>query len=129
MTREEILAMQPGDELNMKVAEEIMGGEIIKDKFLGYLERLVDPIEGGSVWSPVQPYSEDISVAQLVVNKMVELGYEHAIYWADLGGGKYTEAEVICKAALLAVLERHNLKEASDKILRQALGDKEKECT
>ncbi len=129
MEQEEILAMQPGDELNGKVAEAIMGDEIIKDKFLGYLERQVDPIDGGSVWSPVRPYSEDISVAELVVNKMVELGYKAAVSWADFGDGKYTEAEAICKAALLAVLEGHSLKEASGKIPRQTLGDEEKGCT
>jgi hypothetical protein len=128
MEQEEILAMQPGDELNRKIAEEVMGDKIIKDEFLGYLECLIDPIDGGFVWSPAKPYSEDVSAAELVVNKMVELGYKDAVCWADFGGGKYTEAEAICKAALLAVLEGHSLKEASDKILPQAPGDEEKGC-
>ena len=54
---------------------------------------------------------------------MIELGYEDAIYWADFGEGKYKEAEAICKAALLAVLEGGSSEEASDKIIRQALED------
>ena len=43
MTREEILAMQPCSELNMKVAEEVMGHTIIKDKVLGAMERTIYP--------------------------------------------------------------------------------------
>ncbi len=121
MIGEEILAMQPGSELNMKVAEKIMGHVITKDELFGYTERSVDPEDSSSVWSPVEPYSEDISTAESVVDKMVKLGYKDAIYWADFGGGKYTEAEAICKAALLAVLEV----EESDRILRQALGNEE----
>ena len=126
MTQEEVLAMQPGSELNIEVSEKIMGHITTKDEIFGYTERLVDPEEGSSIWSPVKPYSEDISVAELVVEKMIEMGYEDAIYWADFGDGKYTEPEAICKAALLAVIEGSNLKETSDKILRQALGDDEK---
>ena len=128
MTREEILAMQPGNELNMKVSEEVMGHIVTEDKTFGYMERTIHPKEGDSIWGPVKPYSEDISTAELVVDRMIEMGRKDAIHWADFGGGKYTEAEAICKAALLAVLEEHDLREASDKILRQALGDEDKRC-
>ena len=41
MTREEILAMQPGNELNMKVAEEVMGHPISKDDVFGLMERTI----------------------------------------------------------------------------------------
>jgi len=122
MTREEILSTQPGSELNIQVAQKIMGHVIIKDELLGHIERWVNSEDGSSVWSPVKHYSEDISTAESVVDKMVELGYKDAIHWTDFGGGKYTEAEAICKAALLALLQI----EQSDRILRQALGDEEK---
>lgn len=129
MTENEILAMKPGSELNAQVAEKIMGHVIAEDELLGYVERLVNPEGGDSIWSPLKRYSEDISVAELVVDKMVELGHEDAVCWADFGGGKYTEAEAICKAALLAVLAGPSSKEASDKILHQALGDEHKDNT
>ena|SRR3972149_2705349 len=126
MTQEEILAMQPGSELNMIVAEKIMGHIVTKDEIFGYMERAVDPEDGGSIWTMVKSYSEDISVAELVVDRMIEMGYEDAIYWADFGGGKYTEAEAICKAALLAVLEGGGLTDTPGKMTRQSPGDEEK---
>ena len=104
MTKEEILAMNPGLELNIKVAEEIIGHSVAKDDVFGYVERYTDE-EGESVWDTLQPYSEDISAAELVVKKMIDLGHDDAIYWADFGCGVYTEPEAICKAALLALLE------------------------
>ena len=123
MTKERILAMQPGMEMNIQVAEKVMGQVIIKDETFGYLERVVDPGDGSFVWAPVQPYSEDNTTAELVVDKMINKGYQEATHWADFGEGKYTRAEAICKAALLASLESASLIESSDKILRQALGD------
>jgi len=125
MTPEEILAMQPGSELNMKVAEKVMGHIVVNDETFGNMERW-DTKDGGGVWDLIDYYSEDISVAALVVDKMIEMGYEDAIYWVDFGEGKYTDAEAICKAALLAVLEWDGLKETSDRILMQALGNEER---
>ena len=104
MTKEEILAMKPGKELNIKVAEEVMGHEIIVDEIFGEMERR-DEEDGGSLYGPVRPYSEDISMAQLVVDRMIILGHIEALSWEHYGGGIYTPAEAICKAALLAVLE------------------------
>ena len=104
MTKEEILAMCPGLELNTKVAEEIMGRSVTKDDIFGYVERYIDE-QGETVWDTLHPYSEDLSVAELVVKKMIDLGHDDAIYWADFGCGVYTEPEAICKAALLALLE------------------------
>ena len=120
MTKEEILAMKPGVELNIAVAERILGHATKKDDILGYMERTsfhktnescsscgdscLSPREGDSIWSPVERYSEDIAAAKIVIDKMLQIGYEDANTWADFGNGKCTEAEAICKAALLAVL-------------------------
>ena len=130
MTKEEILAMKPGQELNAKVAECVMGYEIVRDATFGYMERSI--IDGASVWGLPEPYSEDMSAAELVVEKMIEIGYGDAICLDDFADGRCTEAEAICKAALLAVLERgqiptqerRRIAEVSDDILQQALGDR-----
>ncbi len=105
MANEEILTMQPGTELNMQVAEKVMGNLTTQDETWGHMERLVDPTDGSSLWVPLTPYSEDISAAETVVEGMIELGYADAIYWAKFGEGKYSEAEAICKAALLAIAD------------------------
>lgn len=123
MTREEILAMEPGSELNRKVAEEVMGYTIVNDETFGYMERLIDPEDGRPVWNPLEPYSEDIAAAELVVDTMIERGCDDAIYWADFGGGKYAEAEAICKAALCAILEECQTLKVLDDTLKQAPGD------
>ena len=104
MTKEEILAMKSGGELNKKVAEGVMGHEIIVDEIFGEMERR-NAEDGGSLYGPLKPYSEDISVAQLVADRMIILGHIEALSWGQYGGGIYTPAEAICKAALLAVLE------------------------
>ena len=104
MTREEILAMKPGQELTVKVATELMGDVVVEDEIMGCVVRLTDE-DGNIVWGQLQPYSEDVSAVELVVDKMIELGYDDAVNWGDFGGGKYTEAEAICKAALLAISE------------------------
>ncbi len=127
MTEDEILAMKPGIDLNVKVAEEVMGHPVVMDPTFGWLEQLINPKDGSSVWSPPQPYSEEISFAELVVDRMIELGFDDATCWADFGGGKYAEAEAVCKAAVLAILERRRIESASNKILRQALGDEREE--
>lgn len=100
MTKEDILLMDPGVELNAMVAEEVMGHVILSDKTLGLMERLV--YEGKTVWGNLQAYSEDLAIAEMVVNKMLELGFGDAVYWTGFGQGRYTKAEAICKAALLA---------------------------
>ena len=102
MTQEEILGMKPGEELNAKVAEKVIGQTVIKDETIGYMIRFVD--DRGSVWGAVKPYSEDMSAAEAVIEKMLALGFEDAVHWADFGDGKYSEPEAICKAALIAVM-------------------------
>jgi hypothetical protein len=123
MTQEEILAMPPGTELNLKVAETIMGHRVINDEIFGYMERASDAKDNSSVWSILENYSQELSIAESIVGKMVEMGFEDAIYWADFGGGKYTEPEAICKAALVSSLGDSKVEQTSEKIIRQALGD------
>jgi hypothetical protein len=136
VTRDEILDMKPGIELNIEVAEKVMENRVVNDEILGYLERPASPktnqeevVSGSSDsscntccgssndgtpgWGTVERYSEEISAAMLVVNKMIDRGFKDARNWRDFGGGKYTEAEAICKAALLAVSEKQISKSPS----------------
>ena len=103
MTQEEILAMKPGIEINALVSMEVIRNVVVKEDRFGYMERTIGD-DGSSVWGMLQSYSEDIEAAELVVNAMIALGYDDAIYWSDFGNGIYTEPEAICKAALLAIL-------------------------
>jgi hypothetical protein len=127
MTEKEILAMKPGAELNILVAREVMKHRVIKDENFGYMERFKSTQDGSLVFGLVQPYSEDRSIADQVIEKMIEKGYPEASSWSDFGGGGYTEAEAICKAALSALLKKRKENEVSDKILRQALGEDDEE--
>lgn len=106
MTREEILAMKPGRELNEKVAREVIGGTVTEDATLGWMEGFPDE-DGNHVWDVLNPYSEDLSAAERVVDEMIAEGFDDAVYWADFGDGAYTEPEAICKRALLTVLGDH----------------------
>jgi hypothetical protein len=123
MTEKEILDIKPGIELNIEVAKKIMGHRVIKDETLGYMELIKNPKSNELVSGLVQPYSEDISLAGLIIDKMAEKGYEDASSWADFGGGTYTEPEAISKAALCAILKEEKKNEISDRILKQALGE------
>lgn len=102
LTKEEILALAPGKNLDVQVAERVIGRLVVEDAVLGAVERCSDP-QGSTVWSPLEAYSEDPAAAELVVDHMIAKGHENAIYWADFGGGRFTEPEAICKAALLAM--------------------------
>ena len=104
MTKEEILCMEPGRELDAKVATAVMGHRVAQDEIMGYTEGI--PAEDGStIWGPLQPYSTEIKVAESVIDKMVKQGYAGAVSWPTFGGGEYTEPEAISKAALLAILQ------------------------
>ena len=103
MTREEILAMKPGRKLNIAVAELVMNHKVTVDEFLGDVERLVGE-DNSSVWDTLQPYSKDMSAAQLVAERMITLGHNDPVFWDQYGDGTYTRAEAICKRALLIVL-------------------------
>ena len=103
MTKEQILAMKPGRELSITVAEVVMKHEVVVDEIFGAMERHIAN-DGSSAYSNLQPYSEDVSAAQLVVERMSTLGYSNAVFWEHYGNGIYTQAEAICKRALLVVL-------------------------
>jgi hypothetical protein len=130
MNKEEISAIKSGRELNIAVAEVVMDHKVIVDEILGDMERPVDR-DDSSAWGPLQPYSEDITAAQLVVERMVELGHNDAVFWEFYGNGASTRAEAICKRALLvklgmwdepgdvriASVEEQNREEILDKII------------
>jgi hypothetical protein len=105
MTKEEILAMKPGRELNIAVAEVVMRHKVIVDEIFGDMERPID-WDDKSVWDTLTLYSEDMGAAQLVVERMITLGHSDAKFWEHYGNGIYTQAEAICKRALLVVLGR-----------------------
>ena len=107
MTEEEILAMKPGKELNIRVAEEVMGAKVIVDEIFGDMERYLDK-DGYSVYTTLQAYSEDRAAAQLVVEKMMKQGYGDAVFWEHYKQGIFMPAEAICKMALLVTLEERN---------------------
>jgi len=130
MTKEEILAMKAGRELNIRVAEDVMGCKFIEDEILGDTEscKLLErgtaiSALAGNYYGPLRHYSQDNSVAQEVINKLennydvrLELNYYMENWEAefrDLGTGlsfclasALDAPEAICKAALLAVLEK-----------------------
>jgi hypothetical protein len=122
MIREKILALKPGVDLNLKVAEEVMENAVIMDDHLGWLER-PKTSQGNIVWSALQKYSEDLSAADMIIERMSKLGFKDTERWAYFGNGKYTEAEAICKAALVAVMEKRRIEKVSDAILEKALGN------
>ena len=103
-SKEKILAMNPGRELNFIVAKYVLGRDVVTDKHMGEIERLTDK-NSGSVWSYPLCYSEDIEAAQDVVCEMMNRGYLDAPNWDRFGDGAYTPAEAICKRALLCILE------------------------
>lgn len=130
MTKEEILGMKVGKELNIRVAEDVMECKFIEDKILGDTEscKLLESETkvsslAGNYYGPLRHYSQDNSVAQKVVNKLknncgarVEFNY-HTKNWeaefSDLETGlsfgtvsALDAPEAICKAALLAILQR-----------------------
>ena len=111
MTREDILEIKPGRELNIAVAKYVMNHEVVVDETFGDMERLVGE-DSSSVWDTLLPYSEDMSAAQLVTERMIELGHSDAAFWDEYGDGVYTRAEAICRRALLVL--RETLDEEAD---------------
>ena len=129
MTRQEILAMPAGRELNIKVAEQVIGSIFIEDEIFGDTEkRCLDflyAIKGYCIeapfFGPLRHYSEDMSDAEEVINKLKDYDVKfefnhHAGKWeaevSKLGTDfsypvvvAATAPEAICKAALLTVLK------------------------
>jgi hypothetical protein len=120
MTEEEILAMKAGRELNIRVAEEVMGRRFVQDEIFGDMESSNNGTHGY-----LQPYSEDISAAWQVMEKLKpycpRIGFDvYSQKWEVTFSAREanfscpmvsanTAAEAICKAALLALPElRHD---------------------
>lgn len=133
MTREEILAMKPGRELDALVAEKVMGMPVHWERAAIIGNRLVwvrcEPYRVGEMQRtedgrPIPAYSTDIAAWE-VVEEMVGQGFDidlsstilspdfMAVSWSAMFSRFTTKAkamaeavaEAICKAALLAVLE------------------------
>jgi hypothetical protein len=104
MSRDEILALKPGLELNKQVAVDVMGHVVVEDATFGCMERFFS--NGETIWGPVEPYSEDMSVVERVIERMIELGFEDVSCGVDFADGVCTKPEAICKNALLNILAR-----------------------
>jgi len=126
MTKEEILAMEAGEELSQKVAEEIMG-ECYHQHWDGDRDS-IDCLKCGEsrfYHQRSQAYSTDISAAWPVVERMqedkeafyyLELRYSRILHcWMAVfehGNDQHEEIEgktapeAICKAALLAKVKQ-----------------------
>ena len=133
MTRDEILSMKPGRELDALVAEKVMGWEYFPAQATGTFVRLgyfFDPVSGEAHhhWSP----STDIAAAwevekraleiddllyvaalmQVIYGDIDKVDYienidpDNAIKWCALPALFKATPEQRCKAALLAVMER-----------------------
>ncbi|QUL57546.1 hypothetical protein KDC22_14345 [Paenibacillus tritici] len=95
LTREEILAMEPGPELDKLIAEHVMGWSIYRfDKdvpercYYMLVDKSFDPVVDGGYWNAGErkteeeawndnrPFSTDISAAWEVLNKVIEMGME-----------------------------------------------------
>ena len=116
MTKEEILSLKAGKELNIRIAKTVMRKSYAHDETFGDME-----IDSQRVYGTLQPYSEDISAAWQVMERMK--GYNPRIAFDTLSQ-KWeaafsireadftcpvaladTAPEAICKAALMALLE------------------------
>ena len=116
MNEKEILAMKAGRALNIQIAEVVLERRYTQDETFGDLE-----VDSQMVYNSLQPYSEDISAAWQVMEKMK--GYNPRIAF-DTHSQKWeaafsireanftcpvvpadTAPEAICKAALLALLK------------------------
>jgi hypothetical protein len=121
MTKEEILLMKAGRELNIRITEDVMGYKFIQDEIFGDMEicellenEVKKPSLAGNYYGPLQHYSEDISAANLVTEKLknynprVEFNHYTENWEANFGCGVVSAPdapEAICKAALLTVWE------------------------
>ena len=110
MDKNQIDTAIPGERLDIWVATEIMGNKIVEDAVFGLMEMHTTD-KGENVYYPLRAYSKNLSLAKRVISKMVQLAYhDEAAYWRT-----EDRPEVICKAALRAVLERKKNKEALKK--------------
>jgi hypothetical protein len=119
MTRDEILAMEPGRELDALVAEKVMGWTVkFMDGIWGWMYRESER----NRWYNVPRFTTDISAAWEVVEKMQSWGGCDIGCFGRTGDGTWyvvethtvngchkatchTAPEAICNAALLASIE------------------------
>jgi len=128
MSRETLLKLIAGRELNIRVAEDVMGSTYVRDPILGDVEScrlsVSDTKTGppaGHYYGPLRKYSEEDTAAQQVVEKLshaytVRLEFnrdeqrwkcEFQSIEMGLGVGGVSSMsipEAICKAALLTVM-------------------------
>ena len=130
MTKEEIMAMEAGRDLDVRVAEDVMGCKFVRDEIFGDIQ-----IYDSGMWIALQPYSEDKSAALPVLERLKEhYGVKVDInsfegrwevnlrkggidyYYPDLRANSFSEAT--CKAALLIALTRNQHEELVDAIIK-----------
>lgn len=119
MTRDEILGMEAGRELDALMAEKVMGYEHLPFPAVPAFQR---PTEGGvEMLFELPHYSADIAAAWEIVEEVHRLGLNVSVWKGRLWCcGFYTKSETpqemghsysdtaplaICRAALLAVME------------------------
>ena len=128
MTKEEILAMTAGRELNIRVAQDVLGARFMVDEIFGDTEfcELFGVPKGighcleSPFYGPLRHYSEDMSAIQEMVYRLpnynIRFDFNHDTgKWeadvSELGAdlsysvAAATAPEAICKATLLAMLE------------------------
>lgn len=112
LTRESILAMQPGREMDALVAECVMGWSDERPRYSQYIK-----VDGNDIraWEP----STDIAAAWEVIDSPQLARYRFGVLMTELGlwecrsfspgyGIKvqsFTAQDAICRAALLSTLE------------------------
>jgi hypothetical protein len=110
MDKWQIDHLQPGEELNILVAREVMGTKVVLDDTFGLMEMVISD-KGENVYGILRAYSEELSSARRVIARMIELDYDdETAYWQE-----EERPEIICKAALRAVLKRKKEEEAAKK--------------
>lgn len=109
MTKEEVLSMKEGRELDILVSEIVMGNRVIIDEVFGDMEVHMNK-KIGIVYGPLPNYSQDLSSSILVADRMLDLGYEKAAYWKN-----DDRPSVICKASVLEVIEHKKKKERKER--------------
>jgi len=122
MTRDEILTMEAGREMDALVAEKVMGHTVGRDATLEtFYPQYTTTVETSEGFTILAHYSTDISAAWRIVEKFksdARIGISMADYtnggycFTFFGPGNFDEYEcdaptaplAICRAALLAVL-------------------------
>jgi hypothetical protein len=123
MTRDEILNMPAGREMDIKIHVEIMGWMELDNSLRLSKSRIFNKPEVGTMYDYNVPnYSTDIAAAWQVVDEMWEKGFFHELAKARGGeiarignkekdtGDVFAETAplAICRAALLAMMEADN---------------------